>query len=391
MKNTSAVQRVDLQVTVLVAFLLIIAATVVFFFAYTLSYRQMLQTLEDRVSSLALYVDKELPSSLFTQITTSEDMSSQEYKDAKLFLSRVREISSAKYLYTAARNKDGQLIYHIDGLPRDDKDFRKPGDLIEKDFQADLNLALDGHIVMPGDIKNTEWGDVFVAYYPVHSKEHNTIIGAIGVEFPATREYEAFSQIRFLTPFVIFMTCLVGSILSHFLFRRISNPHFKDLSNTDSLTGLKSRNSYDLDISNLIQSKKVKKFALVLADLNGLKSINDQQGHAVGDMYIQQFAKVIMKFDSKYHVSYRIGGDEFASFFFNPTEQELEEFMQNIKKALKNSLEIKSTFSGVSMGYALADELTQESWKQVQAEADVALYEDKKAFYATHSKFDNRR
>ncbi len=391
MKKKTAVQRVDIQVTVLVAVLIVISTSIVFYFSYALSYRQMLQSLEDRVTSLALYLDDELPASLFADITTQEDMSSKAYLDAQAFLSRVREVSSAKYLYTATKNKEGKLIYHIDGLPASDEDFRKPGDLIEKDFIEDLTKALANKVVMPGDIKNTAWGDVFVAYYPFHNTETGEVIGAIGIEFPATREADAYFYIRTLIPLVMLFTCLVASVISHILFRRISNPHFKDLSNTDSLTGLKNRNAYDLDMENLISSQRIKKHALILADLNGLKTVNDRDGHKAGDMYIQQFADILKEQSHESHVSYRIGGDEFATFFFEPTPEVVTAFMTTIKTRLEKTMGETSAYGSVSVGCAFAEKLTVDSWKNIQAEADLALYQDKKAFYATHENCDNRR
>ncbi len=391
MKKKPAIQRVDIQVTVLVAILIVISTSIVFAFAYTLSYRQMLQSLEDRVTSLALFLDKELPTALFTEITNHEDMSNAEYLEAQVFLSRAREITSAQYLYTATKNKDGKLIYHIDGLPTEADDFRKPGDLIEKDFIEDLTRALANEVVMPDDIKETEWGDVFVAYYPLHDKSTNTVIGAIGVEFPASREHDAYFYILTSIPVVIFITCLVASIFSHLLFRRISNPHFKDLSNTDSLTGLKNRNAYDLDMENLLRSGRIKKYALVLSDLNGLKTVNDTQGHKAGDAYIQQFSRILKEQDGTDHVSYRIGGDEFATFFFDPDPEDVATFSSTIKARLIEVVEDTNAYGSVSVGFAFADGLTLESWKIIQAEADAALYQDKKAFYATHENCDNRR
>ncbi len=391
MKKKSPTRRVDLQVTALVTFMVVISSVVVFFFAYTSSYNQMINSLEERVHSIAAYIDNEMPSEVFYEISEAEDMNSEVYNEAHNFLSDARQISSAQYLYTATRNADGNLIYHIDGLPIEDADFRKPGDLIEPDFQEDLATALTDTIVMPGVIKNTEWGDVFVAYYPLHAANRESVIGAIGIEFPASLEYEAYRRIRLTTPFVILFTCVITAFLSHYLFNRISNPHFKDLSNTDSLTGLKNRNAYDLDIENLISAGRINNHALVLADLNALKSVNDKYGHKQGDEYIKCFAKALIAEEDTNHIPYRIGGDEFAVFFFDPTEDEVRNYISKIKQNLKNECEAIVPFSGVAVGYNFCDKLTAESWEETQVKADVALYSDKKAFYESNIKFDKRK
>ncbi len=390
-KKKTIAQRVDLQVAFLVTVLVVLSCAVVYYYAYSQSYTQMINSLKDRVNSIAVYVDKNIPSLIFTEITEPTDMSLPAYREAQAFLSEVREISSSQYLYTATKNNKGELIYHIDGLPEEDSDFRKPGDLIEPDFQADLAQALSGKIVMPGVIKNTEWGDVFVAYYPIHNDDSTRIIGAIGIEFPANREYKAFQQIRYITPIIILITCLIAFFTSRYLFKRISNPHFKDLSNTDFLTGLKNRNAFSVDIENLIQAGKTNKHALVLADLNSLKTVNDQFGHKMGDEYIKFFGEALKTHENINSISYRIGGDEFAVFFIDTTQSEIEDFISAVKLELKKRAEAAIPFCSVAIGYAISDKLTHETWEITQINADKALYNDKRIFYQNNQKCDNRR
>ncbi len=391
MKKKSTIQRVDIQVALLVSILVVLSSSIVYYYSYSQSYAQMINSLKDRVNSIALYVDENISSSIFTEITSANDMHLPAYAEAKKLLSEVRDISCAQYLYTATTNEEGKLIYHIDGLAEDDQDFRKPGHLIEPDFQADLLTALKGKIVMPGVIKNTEWGDVFVAYYPVHDKDTAKTIGAIGLEFPANREYKAFQKIRRVTPIIILITCIVAFFISRYLFRRISNPHFKDLSNTDFLTGLKNHNAFALDIENLIEAGKTNSYTLVLADLNSLKAANDQFGHKAGDEYIKNFARALSDQANDNHITYRIGGDEFAIFFFDASQSEVEDFIIAVKNALIKHAKASIPFCSAAIGYAMSDKLTYETWEKTQIEADKALYLDKKEFYQTHQKCDNRR
>ncbi len=387
MKQKSFYNRVDIQVGILVTVLVVISCFVVFIFAYSLSYKQMINSLAARVSDIANYVDANMENDAFLE---SCEVTSEEYKNAQAFLLEIREISSAQYLYTAIRNANGQLVYLVDGLPSTDSDFRLPGDPIEADFIDDLSLALEGNIVMPDDIKNTEWGDVFVAYYPIHEGTTDEVIGAIGIEFPASAQYEAFKYIRLTTPIKIILTCLLAFFISRALFRRISNPHFKDLSNTDSLTGLKNRNAYQLDLDNFMESGRVKKHALLLADLNSLKLVNDQLGHKMGDEYIKSFAKAIIGLESDKHIAYRIGGDEFAILFLEPSLDDIENYIKLVKMRLKENAE-KIPFASVAIGYAFCDVLNETTWEQTQIDADFMLYQDKKAFYDNNQLIDKRR
>ncbi len=389
MSKKLTLQRVDIQVATLIAVMVIISGFILFLFAYTLSYREMINSLEERVNAIAEYTEKTLNPNVFQTVLSKEQIEDENYITAHKLLSTIKEISSAQYLYTATKRKDGTLIYHIDGLDESSEDFRYPGDLIEPDFQPDLERALNNEIVMPDDIINSAWGDVFVAYYPIHDKNGN-VIGALGVEFPANKQYEAYRYIRILTPFILLITCIIAIFISGYLFRRISNPHFRDLSNTDSLTKLKNRNAYTLDVNNLIRSNRISNCALVLADLNSLKVVNDKFGHKAGDEYISAFASSIESSSDKDHVAYRIGGDEFAIIFFNVTQERLETYCEKVKRTLVINCAVDSPCCGVSMGYAFCEANTEEAFEKMQVEADQALYANKKSFYEAHSHLDKR-
>ena len=85
------------------------------------------------------------------------------------------------------------------------------------------------------------------------------------------------------------------------------------LVHTDPLTGVKSRHAFvevEEHFDILIAQKKCADFAVIVFDLNGLKAINDTQGHDNGDSYIKDSVKLISRFFPFDNI-YRYGGDEF--------------------------------------------------------------------------------
>lgn len=95
--------------------------------------------------------------------------------------------------------------------------------------------------------------------------------------------------------------------------------------NTDLLTGVDNRNSYETRIQKLNESEQNLVFGIF--DIFRLKYINDNHSHPVGDLYIKKTAEILKKYWPKYekknhdeevekketgHCIYRIGGDEFA-------------------------------------------------------------------------------
>ena len=120
---------------------------------------------------------------------------------------------------------------------------------------------------MPDQIKETTWGPIFVSYYPIH--DEGKVVGVLGIEFDASHQFEAFKQIRIITPLIAIMASLIATIIAVLSFRRISNPRFKDMANTDYLTNLHNRNAFEIDFENLSTHKH--NTGIIITDLNDLK------------------------------------------------------------------------------------------------------------------------
>ncbi len=383
-------QRVDTQVTILIVIMVALSGCVIYTLVYSMSYKEMINMLSQNVNSLATHIDESLNMDVFSKVTTKEDMSEDIYTEAHIYLDKIRTISEIKYLYTATKNENGDLIYHIDGLPYDDPEFRNVGDLIESDFIEPLSKALQNNIVMPDDILETPWGSVFVAYYPLHDEEGN-VVAALGIEFPAERQYNVYEDIRLFVTIVLFIICFLTGIVSRILFQRISNPHFRDIYNTDSLTKLKNRSAFDTDIHNGIHRQKLNGIILVITDLNGLKPVNDKFGHKMGDFYIESCAKALLVESMDYCIVYRIGGDEFATIIPAVHSSKVEEYIEIVQEQLIKICESALPSASVSMGYAECEGTSLSAWEKVLKDADEAMYNNKRAYYEKNKALNERK
>ncbi len=383
-------QRVYVQVAILVVTMIAFTGILIFYLTYSMSYREMINMLESNVNTLALHIEDNLNTDIFTEIKTKEDMSRQSYDEAHIFLDTIRTMSKIKYLYTATLNDTGDLVYHVDGLPYGDADFRNVGDLIDVEFQAPLLAALNNEIVMHEDILNTEWGNVFVAYYPLHDSNGN-VVAALGIEFPADNQHKAFQNIRLVVSLVMIIICIISGYLARYLFTRISNPYFKDLYNTDSLTKLKNRAAFDTDVYNDIQRHRLKGVVLVITDLNGLKPVNDKYGHKMGDFYINACATALIIEKMNYCIVYRIGGDEFATLIPSEYSSNADSYIELVRKKLSILCNDLIPPASVSMGYAVCSGVTLEAWEKTYQKADEAMYLDKREYYKKHKSLDGRK
>jgi diguanylate cyclase (GGDEF)-like protein len=85
-------------------------------------------------------------------------------------------------------------------------------------------------------------------------------------------------------------------------------------SETDTLSGLLNRGGFQRQAELVLRdaARRHLPLALVIADLDHFKEINDNFGHACGDRVIESFSRLLRQAASNHHVTARIGGEEFA-------------------------------------------------------------------------------
>ena len=341
----------------------------------------MIRNLEERVTAIHDYLEDSLDKSTFRDINTKEDMDKLSYISMKKVLEDVKMSTNVRYLYTAKKDSSGNFIYVIDGLDYKAADFRYPGDMIEHEIYEDMERALNGEIVLPDDIKQTDWGNIFITYFPIHDK--NEVVGVLGIEFEAAHQYDTFHKMKLFLPFIILITCIVGTAAAVLVFRRVSNPAYKDLANTDHLTELKNRNAFETDLNNLDARIKKDGIGIVIADLNSLKLVNDRLGHSTGDVFILTAARAIQSAVTKNSTAYRLGGDEFVILFWDTDAGEMKSFVENVNcrlAELSAELALEIPLS-LSIGYELFHPEKDKNLKDLFKRADAAMYRQKKEFH----------
>ena len=148
------------------------------------------------------------------------------------------------------------------------------------------------------------------------------------------------------------------------------------LANTDAMTGIGNRHAFDsamqLMYNNVNTRTEPDQLLLVLIDLDGLKSINDQYGHARGDELLRRFAQSLKRLENEGISSYRLGGDEFTLIAQKRHETALKTSIVRIETALQ--AEGFPDF-GVSLGIAYGSEHPQPT--EVISRADARMYQHK--------------
>ena len=147
----------------------------------------------------------------------------------------------------------------------------------------------------------------------------------------------------------------------------------------DPLTKLLNRQSYYSDTEKYFDSVT----SVITIDMNGLKEINDNQGHVAGDTALKALGDCFYKASQSRHRVYRIGGDEFVLVCLNSSEDDVKALIERIRN------EVSTTSYTCSIGYSMQS--GNKTIDELYHEADKRLYEEKKAFYERTGKDRRRR
>lgn len=378
MKNKK-ISRVDLQVSLFTAIVVMLSFLCIYIIYYHVTYADMINSLKERVFAIHNYLDDKISNGTFAEISSIEDEDKESYKNLKNVLDNIKEATGVMYLYTAKKNSDGDFVYVVDGLDYSAPDFRHPGDLIEKEIYSSMERALLGEVILPKDIKKTDWGKIFITYFPIH--EGDEIVGVLGIEFEAEHQYNTYHMLKIITPLIALTACFIAMNIAIVLFKRISNPSHQDMFNTDQLSQLKNRNAYDIDIQNMAVTKRLSGVAMVVMDLNHLKYVNDHMGHYEGDRYIQCASSALKSAAGNDAVSYRVGGDEFIMIIRDADQNKAEDCMERIQTEFMKLRFTCDKNLSIAMGYAIYDEELDQDLYDTGKRADQMMYENKKNYY----------
>ena len=122
----------------------------------------------------------------------------------------------------------------------------------------------------------------------------------------------------------------------------------------DILTDIYNREYFELVVAKFNEQINTS-VAVILCDLDDLKYINDNYGHKMGDVLIQETARILNKFTSENVTVSRIGGDEFVIIVADKTESHIKQLIIDIEKEIENyNINHAKVIIKMSVGYSYA-------------------------------------
>ncbi|MCR5322578.1 MAG: GGDEF domain-containing protein [Lachnospiraceae bacterium] len=194
-----------------------------------------------------------------------------------------------------------------------------------------------------------------------------------------------------IRPLILTFLYIVAAVLIIFIIVRNMTTQIieeQKLSNTDQMTGLYNRRAYEADLLEFSKKPLSENFIYISLDLNGLKSVNDNLGHDVGDRLIKGAAECMLQAFSKYGRIYRIGGDEFAALLF--TDKPVADLVSGYRTINEGWSKVNDFDLEVSCGFVTSAEHAGMSIEELSKLADSEMYKDKEQYYLEH-RIDRRR
>ena len=160
------------------------------------------------------------------------------------------------------------------------------------------------------------------------------------------------------------------------------NRRMRQLLTHDSLTGALTRNFFEDASREALQqsTQRQQPACLVMIDLDELKLINDQHGHAAGDRALKTLATTCAQKLAPGQLLGRLSGDEFALFLGESRREDAEHLLETIRLELAACPPIAGD-QRVSASTGIAEFDPTESsagYRQLLAEADQAMYQSKR-------------
>jgi diguanylate cyclase (GGDEF)-like protein len=146
------------------------------------------------------------------------------------------------------------------------------------------------------------------------------------------------------------------------------------LSYHDQLTGVYNRRFFEEELKRL-NIKENLPLTIVMADVNGLKLINDSFGHAMGDELLKKVTTVMLNGCDDTGIISRIGGDEFVILLPKTNALEADRIVKRIS-ALGSKEQVTSINVSISMGFA-TKHYEEENIFEVLKKAEDLMYKKK--------------
>ncbi len=327
----------------------------------------------------------------FQDITTSKQIQHLLEKNQRDLETEIRE--STKELYLANQNlkhEIGQRVLIEEILSTSEKHFRS---LIENNLDLIAIVNREGRLayvnpmvkIMLGyDGKDVLGAGVYDYISPEDMPEVKKIFGEVTsrvgevrcADFRIRHKNGSYLTIEALARNMLDLPAINGIMITvkDVTEKRKAQRQIEYLSFYDRLTGLHNRAFFEEEILRIDTNRHLP-ITLIVADINGLKLVNDAFGHIEGDELLNRMAQVLKLCCRREDIIARWGGDEFALLLLNTPSYKADELCLRINQLCQEKVKGPVPLS-LAVGHATKKKMEQNI-KDILKEAEENMYRSK--------------
>jgi len=202
---------------------------------------------------------------------------------------------------------------------------------------------------------------------PMGEMRETTGIRANGEKFPIEASLSTFQVGSHQ-----FFTAIIRDITE----RKQAEEELRHMSTHDPLTGLYNRFFFEEELARLEGGRPPYPVTILIADVDGLKNVNDRYGHMSGDELIKTVAEALRASFRAEDVVARLGGDEFGVILSNSDRRFAEQAVQRIYENL-GGFNRTSGSVGIDLSIGIATAREDETLNETIKRADRNMYQHK--------------
>lgn len=293
----------------------------------------------------------------------------------ELFLEHIGKNSGCERIYIV-EGKRGEKVFNTyewcaEGVTAEKDNLQNvPFEAVEWWY----NAFADGHCIVINDVESIRDMEPLTYAYLKPQNIHSLVAAPLILEGEIIGFYGVDNPLEEIMDHIADVAEIVGHFITSLLEKQKLMAQLEKLSFEDSLSNVRNRHALN---HYLGKTEEMKNVGVVYCDVLGLKKVNDALGHQAGDALIVRASQSLQKSFRRTDI-YRVGGDEFLVLCRGLDE---DVFLSRVETLRKDMVENRAE---MSLGCVWRESVTDV--EALVIEADGLMYEEKRAYYATHSK-----
>ena len=313
----------------------------------------------------------------YRQFRANPDIKSAYYKKMNGLLNSIAKHSAVDSVYSEMQVDENHAAILLDSDLPGAKNHFKPMS-VKKMARVQKEAYLEQKEAISPFSEEAEYGLKITAYAPIVDPETQEFLGLTSVDF-LFADYEAsLNSMR-----LIGIVCaLIFAVLAFFSMAIVSSAISNPLV-FDHLTKLYNKRFFqkELTVMRKKEQRKKQSIALMMADLDFFKRINDTYGHPFGDVVLARTAHLLQSSLKEIDLIARYGGEEFVIAIPNCDAQNAIKIADRLREAVSvKEIENNETKEKITMTISIGVAIFNPNDTDIEAtlkNADQALYQAK--------------